>query len=154
MTTTMEATISRAYSEDMQDVRCVAARLDEINRAITKAKGRIKHLQMSAERANSTLTPVRYGRGFEHSSVEYSVLECEAERWGISELQKEREELLEILTPLIMRLPAGLYRIVAEKRYIEGAPCGIISKQLSYSRCHIYRVLEAVTDMMCGIAKR
>lgn len=154
MTITSERTDAPARAECILDVRQAVARLDEIHRAITKATGRIKYLHKSAERANNALSPVRYGRGFEHSRVEYAVLESDAERWGIEELNKERDELLERLRPLIMRLPAGFMRAVAVKRYIDGTPCGLIGKQLMYSRCHIYRTLDAATDMLCDMARR
>ena len=38
-------------------------RVDEIHRAITRAVGRIEYLKLSAMRAGSRPTPVRYGRG-------------------------------------------------------------------------------------------
>ena len=66
-------------------------RVDEIHRAITRAVGRIEYLKLSAMRAGSRPPPVRYGRGVERSRVEYAGLESDAERWGIGELQKERE---------------------------------------------------------------
>lgn len=81
-------------------------RVDEIHRAITRAVGRIEYLKLSAMRAGSRPTPVRYGQGVERSRVEYAVLESDAERWGIGELQKELDALLQDIRPLVERLPA------------------------------------------------
>lgn len=133
------------------DLRDVLARLDEIHRAITRAKGRINLLMKGAERANSRLTPVRYGRGVERSRIEYAVLESEAERWGVSELEKERDELLGAVRPLVERLPAGLLRAVATQRILDGVPCGLIARRMHYSRSYIYRLLNEAQERMTRI---
>ncbi len=130
------------------DLKDVMARLDEIHRAITRAKGRINYLMQGAQRANSRLTPVRYGRGVERSRVESAVLESEAERWGIGELEKERDELLEVVRPLVEKLPPGLLRAVATQRFLDGIPCGIIARRMHYSRSYIYRLLDEAQQRM------
>lgn len=117
-------------------------RVDEIHRAITRAVGRIEYLKLSALRAGSRPSPVRYGRGVERSHVEYAVLESDAERWGIGELQKELDALVE-------RLPAGVLRAVATQRILEGIPCGIISRRMHFSRCYVYRLLDQACDRLC-----
>ena len=128
------------------DLKDVLARLDQIHRAITRAKGRVNYLMQGAQRANSRLTPVRYGRGVEHSRIEYAVLESEAERWGISELEQERDELLKTIRPLVERLPAGLLRAVATQRILDGVPCGLIARRMHYSRSSIYRLLDEAAE--------
>jgi hypothetical protein len=133
------------------DLRDVLARLDEIHRAITRAKGRINLLMRGAERVNTRLTPVRYGRGVEHSRIEYAVLESEAERWGISELERERDDLLGTVRPLVERLPAGLLRAVATQRILDGVPCGLIARRMHYSRSYIYRLLDEAQQRMIRI---
>lgn len=133
------------------DLRDVLARLDEIHRAITRAKGRINLLMQGAERANSRLTPVRYGRGVERSRIEYAVLESEAERWGVGELERERDELLGAVRPLVERLPAGLLRAVATQRILDGVPCGLIARRMHYSRSYIYRLLDEAQERMIRI---
>lgn len=60
------------------------------------------------------------------------MLESDAERWGIGELQKELEALLEDIRPLVERLPAGVLRAVATQRILEGIPCGIISRRMPF----------------------
>ena len=135
------------------DLKDVLARLDEIHRAITRAKGRVNYLMQSAQRANSRLNPVRYGRGVEHSRIEYAVLESEAERWGISELEQERDELLKTIRPLVERLPAGLLRAVATQRILDGVPCGLIARRMHYSRSYIYRLLDEAAERMSQIQK-
>ena len=85
-------------------------RVDEIHRAITRAVGRIEYLKLSALRAGSRPSPVRYGRGVERSHVEYAVLESDAERWGIGELQKELDALLKDIRPLVERPPSAFWR--------------------------------------------
>ncbi len=135
------------------DLRDVLARLDEIHRAITRARGRINLLMQGAQRANSRLTPMRYGRGVERSRIEYSVLESEAERWGISELEKERDDLLRTVRPLVERLPAGLLRAVATQRILDGVPCGLIARRMHYSRSYIYRLLDEAGERMVQIQK-
>jgi len=127
-------------------IRDMLERVDQIHRAITRAIGRIEYLKMSAYRANSTLTPVRYGRGVERSRIEYAVLESEAERWGIGELKKELEEHLQIIRPLVQRLPAGIMRAVATQRILDGVPCGIIGRRMHFSRSHVYRLLNQATE--------
>ena len=124
-------------------------RVDEIHRAITRAVGRIEYLKLSAMRAGSRPTPVRYGRGVERSRVEYAVLESDAERWGIGELQKELDELLQDIRPLVERLPAGVLRAVATQRILEGIPCGIISRRMHFSRCYVYRLLDQACERLC-----
>ena len=124
-------------------------RVDEIHRAITRAVGRIEYLKLSARRAGSRPTPVRYGRGVERSRVEYAVLESDAERWGIGELQKELDALLKDIRPLVERLPAGVLRAVATQRILEGIPCGIISRRMHFSRCYVYRLLDQACDRLC-----
>ena len=114
-------------------------RVDEIHRAITRA----------ALRAGSRPSPVRYGRGVERSHVEYAVLESDAERWGIGELQKELDALLKDIRPLVERLPAGVLRAVATQRILEGIPCGIISRRMHFSRCYVYRLLDQACDRLC-----
>lgn len=133
------------------DLRDVLYRIDEIHRAVTRAVGRINYLKESALRANSSLTPVRYGRGVERSRVEYAVLESDAERWGIGELQKELETLLDIVRPLVERLPAGLIRAIAVQRIVEGTPCGLIGRKMHFSRCYIYRLLNQANDRLCEL---
>jgi len=135
------------------DLKDVLARLDQIHRAITRAKGRVYYLMQGAQRANSRLTPVRYGRGVEHSRIEYAVLESEAERWGISELEQERDELLKTIRPLVERLPAGLLRAVATQRILDGVPCGLIARRMHYSRSYIYRLLDEAAERMSQIQK-
>ena len=142
------------YPIDTLALREMIDRLDQINRAITRAMGRLDYLKLSAERANSRLSPVRYGRGYERSRVEYAVLESEAERWGIKELERERDELLKTVRPLVERLPGGLLRAVAVQRYLEGVPCGLIGKKLHYSRCYIYRLLDEAADRLCQMHQR
>lgn len=127
-------------------IRDILERVDQIHRAITRAIGRIEYLKMLAYRANSTLTPVRGGRGVEHSRIEYAVLESDAERWGIGELQKELDELLLTIRPLVERLPAGVMRAVATQRILEGIPCGIIGRRMHFSRGHVYRLLNQATE--------
>lgn len=139
--------------EGLIDLKDVMARLDEIHRAITRAKGRIQYLMQGAQRANSRLTPVRYGRGVEHSRVENAVLESEAERWGIGELERERGELLEVVRPLVEKLPPGLLRAVATQRFLDGIPCGIIARRMHYSRSYIYRLLDEAQQRMDRIQK-
>ena len=108
--------------EDMLD------RVDDIHRAITRAIGRIEYLKMSAYKANSTLTPVKYGRGVERSRIEYAVLECDAERWGIGELKKER--------------------------ILDGVPCGIIGRRMHFSRSHVYRLVGQASQRMIEMYNR
>lgn len=139
--------------EGLIDLKDVMARLDEIHRAITRAKGRIQYLMQGAQRANSRLTPVRYGRGVEHSRVENAVLESEAERWGIGELERERDELLEVVRPLVEKLPPGLLRAVATQRFLDGIPCGIIARRMHYSRSYIYRLLDEAQQRMDRIQR-
>ena len=95
-------------------------RVDEIHRAITRAVGRIEYLKLSALRAGSRPSPVRYGRGVERSHVEYAVLES-----------------------------AGVLRAVATQRILEGIPCGIISRRMHFSRCYVYRLLDQACDRLC-----
>lgn len=135
------------------DLEDVLARLDQIHRAITRAKGRVNYLMQSAQRVNSRLTPVRYGRGVEHSRIEYAVLESEAERWGISELEQERDALLMTVRPLVERLPAGLLRAVATQRILDGVPCGLIARKMHYSRSYIYRLLDEAGKRMAEMQK-
>lgn len=135
------------------DLKDVLARLDQIHRAITRAKGRVNYLMQGAQRVNTRLTPVRYGRGVEHSRIEYAVLESEAERWGISELEQERDELLKAIRPLVERLPAGLLRAVATQRILDGVPCGLIARKMHYSRSYIYRLLDEAAERMAQIQK-
>ena len=135
------------------NLKDVLARLDQIHRAITRAKGRVNYLMQGAQRANSRLTPVRYGRGMEHSRIEYAVLESEAERWGIKELEQERDELLKTIRPLVERLPAGLLRAVATQRILDGVPCGLIARKMHYSRSYIYRLLDEAAERMDRIQK-
>ena len=134
--------------EDMLD------RVDDIHRAITRAIGRIEYLKMSAYKANSTLTPVKYGRGVERSRIEYAVLECDAERWGIGELKKELEEHLQLIRPLVERLPAGVMRAVATQRILDGVPCGIIGRRMHFSRSHVYRLLQQASQRMIEMYNR
>lgn len=129
-------------------------RLDEIHRAITRAVGRIEYLKLTAERANSRLSPVYYGRGVERSRIEYAVLESDAESWGINELKKERDELLEDVRPLVERLPAGVIRAVATQRILEGIPCGLIGKRMHFSRGYVYRLLNQACDRLCQMEAR
>ncbi|MEG0741260.1 MAG: hypothetical protein RSB91_03995 [Clostridia bacterium] len=143
----METT--QVYRDDICELKQTLCRVDEIHREVTRAAGRIKWLQLSAERANSRLTPVYYGRGVEHSRVEQGVLESEAERWGIVQLKQELQALLETVRPLVERLPPGLLRAIATQRYLDGVPCGVIAKRMCYSRCYIYRLLETATDRLC-----
>ena len=135
------------------DLEDVLARLDQIHRAITRAKGRVNYLMQSAQRVNSRLTPVRYGRGVEHSRIEYAVLESEAERWGINELEQERDALLMTVRPLVERLPAGLLRAVATQRILDGVPCGLIARKMHYSRSYIYRLLDEAGRRMAEMQK-
>ena len=104
-------------------------RVDEIHRAITRAVGRIEYLKLSALRAGSRPSPVRYGRG--------------------GELQKELGALLKDIRPLVERLPAGVLRAVATQRILEGIPCGIISRRMHFSRCYVYRLLDQACDRLC-----
>ena len=127
-------------------IRDMLERVDQIHRAITRAIGRIEYLKMLAYRANSTLTPVRGGRGVERSRIEYAVLESDAERWGIGELQKELDQLLLTIRPLVERLPAGVMRAIATQRILEGIPCGIIARRMHFSRGHVYRLLKQATE--------
>lgn len=136
------------------DLHSALLRVDEIHRAVTRAVGRIEYLKLTAERANSRLSPVRYGRGVERSRVEYAVLESDAERWGIGELQKELEELLTFIRPLVERLPAGVLRAVAVQRILEGIPCGLIGKRMHFSRGHVYRLLNQANERLCQMAGR
>ena len=92
---------------------------------------------------------VPYTRGVERSRVEYAVLESDAERWGIGELQKELDELLQDIRPLVERLPAGVLRAVATQRILEGIPCGIISRRMHFSRCYVYRLLDQACERLC-----
>ena len=124
-------------------------RVDEINPPITRPVGRIEYLKLSAQRAGSRPSPVRFGRGVERSHVEYAVLESDAERWGIGELQKELDALLKDIRPLVERLPAGVLRAVATQRILEGIPCGIISRRMHFSRCYVYRLLDQACDRLC-----
>lgn len=135
------------------ELKDVLARLDSIHRAITRAKGRMNYLMQGAQRANCRLTPVRYGRGVEHSRIEYAVLESDAERWGIRELEKERDELLKTVRPLVERLPAGMLRAVATQRILDGVPCGLIARKMHYSRSYIYRLLDEAGERMARIQK-
>ena len=135
------------------DLEDVLARLDQIHRAITRAKGRVNYLMQSAQRVNSRLTPVRYGRGVEHSRIEYAILESEEERWGIRELERERDELLGVIRPLVERLPAGLLRAVATQRILDGVPCGLIARKMHYSRSYIYRLLDEAGKRMTEMQK-
>jgi len=135
------------------DIKDVLARLDSIHRAITRARGRIHYLMQSAQRINSRLTPVRYGRGVEHSRIEYAILESEEERWGIRELERERDEILGVIRPLVEHLPAGLLRAVATQRILDGVPCGLIARKMHYSRSYIYRLLEEAGNRMAEIQK-
>ena len=134
-----------------QDLLKMLYRVDEIHRAITRAVGRVEFLAESAQRVNSRLTPVRYGRGVERSRIEYAVLESDAEEWGIGELKKELAALLEVIKPLVERLPAGVLRAVAVQRILEGVPCGVIGKRLHFSRCYIYRLLNQAYDRLCAM---
>ena len=77
------------------------------------------------------------------------MLESDAERWGIGELQKELGALLEDIRPLVERLPAGVLRAVATQRILEGIPCGIISRRMHFSRCYVYRLLDQACDRLC-----
>lgn len=137
--------------EDYIDLKDILVRIDQIHRAITRAVGRIEYLKLVAERSGSSLTPVRYGRGVEHSRIEYAVLESDAERWGIGELQKELEHHLLTVRPLVERLPAGLMRAVAVQRILEGRPCGLIAKRMHFSRSYVYRLLDQATDRLCAM---
>lgn len=149
-----QANSLQAFLHDgVLDLKDVLARLDEIHRAITRAKGRVNYLMQGAQRANSRLTPERYGRGVEHSRIEYAVLESEAERWGINELEQERDALLTAIRPLVERLPAGLLRAVATQRMLDGIPCGLIARKMHYSRSYIYRLLEEAGERMAEIQK-
>ena len=139
--------------DGLLDVRDVLARLDSIHRAITRARGRINYLMQSAQRVNSRLTPVRYGRGVEHSRIEYAVLESEEERWGIRELEQQRDEILGVIRPLVERLPAGLLRAVATQRILDGVPCGLIARKMHYSRSYIYRLLDEAGKRMAEMQK-
>ena len=141
-----------AISLSAQDLSAALARVDEIHRAVTRAVGRIEYLKLTAERANSRLSPVRYGRGVERSRVEFAVLESDAERWGIDELKKELEELLTFIRPLVERLPAGVLRAVAVQRIVEGIPCGLIGTRMHFSRGHVYRLLNQATQRLCEMA--
>lgn len=139
--------------DGLLDVGDVLARLDSIHRAITRARGRINYLMQSAQRVNSRLTPVRYGRGVEHSRIEYAILESEEERWGIRELEQERDEILGVIRPLVERLPAGLLRAVATQRILDGVPCGLIARKMHYSRSYIYRLLDEAGKRMAEMQK-
>ncbi|MBE5801428.1 MAG: hypothetical protein E7319_03985 [Clostridiales bacterium] len=146
---TQENNSLHSYIRDgLVDLKEVLARLDAIHRAITRAKGRIHYLMQGAQRANSRLTPVRYGRGVETSRIEHAVLESEAERWGIKELESERDSILQMVRPLVERLPAGLLRAVATQRILDGIPCGIIARRMHYSRSYIYRLLDEAGERM------
>lgn len=129
-------------------------RVDQIHRSITRANGRIEYLKIAAYRGNSALRPVRNGRGVEHSSIEFAVLESEAERWGIGELQKELKKLLEVIRPLVQRLPAGVMHAVAAQRILEGIPCGIIARQLHVHRSYVYRLLRQAGEHIVEMYKR
>ena len=135
-------------------IRDMLERVDQIHRAITRAIGRIEYLKMAAYRVNSTLIPVRGGRGVERSRIEYAVLESDAERWGIGELQKELDELLLTIRPLVERLPAGVMRAVATQRILEGIPCGIIGRRMHFSRGHVYRLLNQATERIVEMHNR
>ena len=137
-----------------EDLEKILARVDEIHRAVTRAVGRIEYLKLTAERANSRISPVYYGRGVERSRVEYAVLESDAERWGIGELQKELEDLLTVVRPLVERLPAGVLRAVAVQRILDGIPCGLIGKRMHFSRGHVYRLLAQASERLCGMVGR
>ncbi len=139
--------------DGVMDLKDVLERLDGIHRAITRAKGRVNYLMQGAQRANSRLTPVRYGRGMERSRIEYAVLESEAERWGIRELEKQRDELLQLVRPLVERLPAGVLRAVATQRILDGTPCGLIARKMHYSRSYIYRLLDEAGKRMMEIQR-
>ncbi|MDD3335295.1 MAG: hypothetical protein PHI98_07220 [Eubacteriales bacterium] len=152
MTVTIERT--ECLTANPVDLREVLKRVDEIHRSITKAVGRIEFLKLNAERANSRLTPVSYGRGVERSRIEYSVLESDAERWGISQLKKELDELLEMIRPLVDRLPPGVLRAVALQRIVDGIPCGLIARRMHFSRGYVYKLLLQVEDRLCEIYGR
>lgn len=132
-------------------LRDMLDRIDEIHRAITRAVGRIEYLKLASTRVNSRLTPVRGGRGTERSRVEYAVLESDAERWGIGELQKELDEYLETVRPLVERLPAGVLRAVATQRILEGIPCGLIGRRMHFSRGYVYKLLRQAEDRLCDL---
>lgn len=137
-----------------QELRGLIVRVDELHRSITRAVGRIEYLKLTAERANSRLSPVHYGRGVERSRVEYAVLESDAERWGIGELQRELDLLLADLRPLVERLPAGVLRAVAVQRILEGVPCGLIGRRMHFSRGYVYKLLSQASDRLCEMADR
>lgn len=149
---TMNETYRGAEQPDSLSERL--KRVDELHRAITRATGRIEFLKQSAEKANSRLTPVRYGRGVEHSKIEYAVLESDAEQWGITELQRELEKLLKEIRPLVERLPPGVLRAVAVQRILQGVPCGIIAKRMHFCRSYVYQVLRQVEERICLLGER
>lgn len=142
------------FQPDTCELRDILTRLDQIHREVARAAERVQFLKLSAERANSRLSPAYHSRGYERSRVETAVLETDAVRWGVRELEKERDELLLTVRPLVESLPAGLLRAVATQRLIDGVPCGLIGKRMHYSRGYIYRVLELATQRLCAMYAR
>ncbi len=150
----LEKTETPTYQTDSTTLQERLQRIDQLQREIKRAVGRIEYLKMSAQRVTSRLSPIRYDGGVEHSKVEFAVLETDAIKWGIEELQKELDLHLELISPLIERLPPGLLRAVATQRFVDGLSCGLIAKRLHYSRCYVYTLLKQAIIRLDAIAKR
>jgi len=132
----------------IQKLQHTLKRLDELRENLARAMRCLDTMEEEGVRATTCLSHMRYNCGTRSSRVEHAVItRLDLER-EIRELIAEEELLLEWLSPMVKKLPAGTRRAIVKFRFLDGMSCRAIAVRLHYSRSYIYKaLLEGIRAM-------
>ena len=131
----------------------VLERIASIEKELLRLERVNEQLDASATNGTSRLSAVRYGGTENRCKHEQSVLETWANDDESTMLRKRLDVLRADLSPLVSRMPPGIEKRAAYKRYIRGQSCNSIAGEFHYSRQHMYRILDAARARLVRIEK-